>query len=48
METRKFDEARPRKLDNPKFQEEEESLRKRFTEQVKVEENQSRPWEDAT
>lgn len=34
METRKFGEARPRKLDNPKFKEEEEALRKRFTEQV--------------
>jgi cell division control protein 12 len=45
METRKFGEARPRKLDNPKFKEEEESLRKRFTEQVKVEENRFRMWE---
>ncbi len=45
METRKFGEARPRKLDNPKFKEEEESLRKRFTEQVKVEENRFRAWE---
>jgi len=45
METRKFGEARPRKLDNPKFKEEEESLRKRFTEQVKVEENRFRSWE---
>ena len=45
METRKFGEARPRKLDNPKFKEEEESLRKRFTEQVKVEENRFRTWE---
>lgn len=45
METRKFGEARPRKLDNPKFKEEEESLRKRFTEQVKVEENRFRQWE---
>ena len=48
METRKFGEARPRKLDNPKFKEEEESLRKRFTEQVKVEENRFRQWEQKT
>ncbi|CRG87418.1 Septin homolog spn4 [Talaromyces islandicus] len=45
METRKFGEARPRKLDNPKFKEEEETLRKRFTEQVKVEEQRFRQWE---
>ena len=45
METRKFGEARPKKLDNPKFKEEEEALRKRFTEQVKVEENRFRSWE---
>lgn len=45
METRKFGEARPRKLDNPKFKEEEETLRKRFTEQVKVEEHRFRQWE---
>ncbi|KAI9777443.1 MAG: hypothetical protein M1839_008855 [Geoglossum umbratile] len=45
METRKFGEARPRKLDNPKFKEEEESLRKRFTEQVKIEEQRFRHWE---
>lgn len=45
METRKFGEARPRKLDNPKFKEEEEALRKRFTEQVKVEEQRFRSWE---
>ncbi|KAF2858559.1 cdc12 like protein [Piedraia hortae CBS 480.64] len=45
METRKFGEARPRKLDNPKFREEEEALRKRFTEQVKVEEQRFRQWE---
>ncbi len=45
METRKFGEARPRKLDNPKFKEEEELLRKRFTEQVKMEENRFRQWE---
>jgi cell division control protein 12 len=45
METRKFGEARPRKLDNPKFKEEEEALRKRFTEQVKIEESRFRQWE---
>ncbi|CAG8433218.1 530_t:CDS:10 [Ambispora gerdemannii] len=45
METRKFGEAKPKKLDNPKFKEEEESLRKRFTEQVKLEENRFRQWE---
>lgn len=45
METRKFGEARPRKLDNPKFKEEEEALRKRFTEQVKIEEQRFRTWE---
>ncbi|KAL9015183.1 MAG: hypothetical protein Q9173_000195 [Seirophora scorigena] len=45
METRKFGEPRHKKLDNPKFKEEEESLRKRFTEQVKVEENRFRQWE---
>ena len=45
METRKFGEARPRKLDNPKFKEEEDALRKRFTEQVKIEEQRFRQWE---
>ncbi|KAI9776615.1 MAG: Septin spn4 [Candelina submexicana] len=45
METRKFGEAKPRRLDNPKFKEEEEHLRKRFTEQVKVEESRFRQWE---
>ncbi|KAI9885545.1 MAG: hypothetical protein M1823_002644 [Watsoniomyces obsoletus] len=45
METRRFGEARPRKLDNPKFKEEEENLRKRFTEQVKIEEHRFRQWE---
>ncbi|KAK9360587.1 Septin-domain-containing protein [Lipomyces starkeyi] len=45
METRKFGEARPRKLDNPKFKEEEEALKKRFTEQVKSEEVRFRQWE---
>ncbi|KAI5293832.1 hypothetical protein KEM52_005141 [Ascosphaera acerosa] len=45
METRKSGEARPRKLDKPQFKEEEEALRKRFTEQVKVEEQRFRQWE---
>jgi cell division control protein 12 len=45
METRKFGEAKTRKLDNPKFKEEEEALRKRFTEQVKLEEARFRTWE---
>ena len=45
METRKFGEPKTRKLDNPKFKEEEENLRKRFTEQVKVEEQRFRQWE---
>ncbi|KAL0580115.1 Septin spn4 [Marasmius crinis-equi] len=45
METRKFNEPKPKKLDNPKFKEEEEQLRKRFTEQVKAEEARFRQWE---
>ena len=45
METRKFGEAKVKKLDNPKFKEEEELLRKRFTEQVKLEEARFRQWE---
>jgi cell division control protein 12 len=45
METRKFGEPKVKKLDNPKFKEEEESLRKRFTEQVKMEEARFRQWE---
>lgn len=45
METRKFGEPRVRKVDNPKFKEEEEALRKRFTEQVKAEETRFRQWE---
>ena len=36
---------RVKKYDNPKFKEEEEALRKRFTEQVKLEENRFRQWE---
>lgn len=45
METRKFGEPKVKKLDNPKFKEEEEQLRKRFTEQVKSEETRFRQWE---
>ena len=45
METRKFGEPKVKKLDNPKFKEEEEALRKRFTEQVKAEEARFRQWE---
>ncbi|KAK6905753.1 septin [Kwoniella mangroviensis CBS 8886] len=45
METRKFGEPKVRKLDNPKYREEEEMLRKRFTEQVKLEESRFRQWE---
>jgi hypothetical protein len=45
METRKFGEPKIRNLDNPKFKEEEELLRKRFTEQVKLEESRFRTWE---
>lgn len=45
METRKFGEQKPRKFENPKFKEEEEALRKRFTEQVKAEEARFRQWE---
>lgn len=45
METRKFGEAKVKKLDNPKFKEEEEALRKKFTEQVKAEEARFRQWE---
>lgn len=45
METRKFGEPRVKKSDNPKFKEEEEALRKRFTEQVKSEESRFRQWE---
>lgn len=45
METRKFGEPKVKKLDNPKFKEEEEALRRRFTEQVKLEESRFRAWE---
>jgi hypothetical protein len=45
LETRKPGENRPTKNGNPKFKEEEEALRKRFTEQVKQEELRFRQWE---
>ncbi|KAJ1798529.1 Septin spn4 [Coemansia sp. RSA 2399] len=45
MKTRKFGEPKPRKVDNKKFREEEEALRTRFTEKVKLEENRFRQWE---
>ncbi|KAL1742515.1 Septin-domain-containing protein [Schizophyllum fasciatum] len=45
METRKFGEPKVKKLDNPKFREEEEQLRKKFTDQVKAEEARFRQWE---
>jgi cell division control protein 12 len=45
LETRKLGEPKGRKGDNPKFKEEEELLRKRFTEQVKQEELRFRQWE---
>ena len=35
----------PRKLNHPKFKEEEENLRKTFTKQVKKEEARFRQWE---
>ncbi|OMJ25660.1 Septin-like protein [Smittium culicis] len=45
MKTRKFGEPKPRSADNKKFKDEEENLRKRFTEKVKLEENRFRQWE---
>ncbi|KAJ1985549.1 Septin spn4 [Dimargaris cristalligena] len=47
MKTRKFGEAKPKKGDNKLFKDEEEALRKRFTEQVKMEENRFRQWEQS-
>lgn len=37
-------EPKVKKVENPKFKEEEEALRKRFTEQVKMEEARFRQW----
>ncbi|CAO3625297.1 unnamed protein product [Cunninghamella echinulata] len=45
METRKFGDPRSQPSENAKFKEEEEALRKRFTEQVKSEEARFRSWE---
>ncbi|PKI83506.1 hypothetical protein MVES_002398 [Malassezia vespertilionis] len=45
MEMRKFGEPRMKKTDNPRFKEEEEKLRRKFTEQVKLEESRFRQWE---
>ncbi|KAF7721239.1 hypothetical protein EC973_005021 [Apophysomyces ossiformis] len=45
METRKFGDPRAQSNENAKFKEEEEALRKRFTEQVKNEEARFRAWE---
>ncbi|KAI8142611.1 Septin-domain-containing protein [Phascolomyces articulosus] len=45
METRKFGDPRSQPTENAKFKEEEEMLRKRFTEQVKSEESRFRKWE---
>ncbi|KAK7031290.1 Septin spn4 [Paramarasmius palmivorus] len=45
METRMNNEPRARRVNNPKFREEEEQLRRRFTEQVKGEEARFRQWE---
>ncbi|KAK3808125.1 MAG: Septin-domain-containing protein [Linnemannia gamsii] len=45
METRKIGEAKVKSVTNPKWKEEEEALRKRFTEQVRLEENRFRSWE---
>lgn len=36
---------KPRRLHNPKFKEEEDALKKFFTEQVKAEEQRFRQWE---
>lgn len=40
-----FYHYRVKNYDNPKFREEEDMLRKRFTDQVKSEENRFRQWE---
>ncbi|KAI8075337.1 Septin-domain-containing protein [Gilbertella persicaria] len=45
METRKFGDPRVEKDSNAKFAEEEEQLRKNFTEKVKSEEMRFRQWE---
>lgn len=40
-----YHKPRAKKFTNPKFKEEEDNLRKKFTEQVKQEENRFRHWE---
>ncbi|KAI8979967.1 Septin-domain-containing protein [Pilobolus umbonatus] len=45
METRKFGEPRSQPIENAKFKEEEESLKKKFTDQIKTEEERFRSWE---
>ncbi|CAB11495.1 Septin Spn4 [Schizosaccharomyces pombe] len=45
MKVRQYGEPKLRTIDNAKFKEEEENLRKRFTEQVRVEETRFRQWE---
>ncbi|KAL0083050.1 Septin-domain-containing protein [Phycomyces blakesleeanus] len=45
METRNFGDSRSQPNENAKFKEEEDALRKRFTEQVKGEESRFRAWE---
>ncbi|KAK3806375.1 MAG: Septin-domain-containing protein [Benniella sp.] len=45
MQTRKIGEPKVKTVTNPKWKEEEEALRKRFTEQVRLEENRFRSWE---
>ncbi|OMH82784.1 Septin-like protein [Zancudomyces culisetae] len=45
MKVRKFGEAKPKATDNKVFKDEEEALRKRFTEKVRLEENRFRQWE---
>ncbi|KAJ2805836.1 Septin spn4 [Coemansia guatemalensis] len=45
MKSRKFGEPKLKKPDNKKFRDEEEALRARFTEKVKLEENRFRQWE---
>ncbi|KAI9314577.1 Septin-domain-containing protein [Dichotomocladium elegans] len=45
MATRKFGDSKPAKGDSHRYREKEDALRKRFTEQVKQEENRFRQWE---
>ncbi|CUM63077.1 uncharacterized protein PRCAT00000642001 [Priceomyces carsonii] len=42
---KKSNNKKPRRLHNPKFKEEEDALKKFFTEQVKAEEHRFRQWE---